>query len=319
MISLICCGAINWDINLFVRKIPKIGEEVEVLKITKVPGGTGANVSVAASRILGFKSVALIGALGNDEIGKKQIEILKNEGIETSGIKIVNSVESGQAYILIDENGNNVINTFLGANKYLLPEDFNRDEIKTLLKEAKVVVVMDPPLITAEHIVNEARKAGKIVIWDPGLYVEMGLEVLSPILKNVDYFIINMIELEKLIGISNPRIAKEKIQTNLIIKQGSKGSTLVKDHKIISINAVPLEILNLKVVNTTGCGDVFIGAFASFKVLNLDDEEALKRANCAAAIKATRYETRGGPTIDQFEDFYKRVENYLKVHYERCD
>ncbi|MEM1525201.1 MAG: PfkB family carbohydrate kinase, partial [Nitrososphaerales archaeon] len=263
--------------------------------------------------------VALIGALGNDEIGKKQIEILKNEGIETSGIKIVNSVESGQAYILIDENGNNVINTFLGANKYLLPEDFNRDEIKTLLKEAKVVVVMDPPLITAEHIVNEARKAGKIVIWDPGLYVEMGLEVLSPILKNVDYFIINMIELEKLIGISNPRIAKEKIQTNLIIKQGSKGSTLVKDHKIISINAVPLEILNLKVVNTTGCGDVFIGAFASFKVLNLDDEEALKRANCAAAIKATRYETRGGPTIDQFEDFYKRVENYLKVHYERCD
>ncbi|MCS7117110.1 MAG: ribokinase [Nitrososphaerales archaeon] len=316
MIDLVCCGAINWDINLFVRRIPNVGEEVEVLKVTKVPGGTGANVSVAAARILGSGRVALIGALGDDEIGRKQIEILEGEGVKTSSIKIVEGKESGQAYILIDEEGNNVINTFLGANRLLLPEDLDRNEINLSLKEAKVVVVMDPPLETAKRIINEAHRAKRIVIWDPGLYVEMGLKKLSPILNDVDYFILNEIELEKLTGTTDPRIVKKMIQNNLIIKQGSKGSTLVKGHEAISISAVPLNEFKLKVVNTTGCGDVFIGAFASFKALNFDDEEAIKRANCAAAIKATRYETRGGPTFDQLEDFYGRVKDYLRVRFE---
>ena len=45
-------GALNWDINLFVKHIPKPGEEVVVTRIDRVPGGKGGNVAVAAARIL---------------------------------------------------------------------------------------------------------------------------------------------------------------------------------------------------------------------------------------------------------------------------
>lgn len=49
-------------------------------------------------------------------------------------------------------------------------------------------------------------------------------------------------------------------------------------------------------VDTVGCGDAFIGAFAANKVKGLEDEEALRRGCAAGSFKATRKETRGGPT-----------------------
>jgi sugar/nucleoside kinase (ribokinase family) len=71
--SLVVCGAINWDIGCFVERLPVPGEEVTVKHITHVSGGTGGNVAVAAARIMGAREVALIGALGGDEIARKQI------------------------------------------------------------------------------------------------------------------------------------------------------------------------------------------------------------------------------------------------------
>ncbi len=65
MADLICCGAINWDINFFMDRLPRTGEEVPVNEIQRVSGGTAANVSVAAARIMGRGSGAFLGALGN--------------------------------------------------------------------------------------------------------------------------------------------------------------------------------------------------------------------------------------------------------------
>jgi sugar/nucleoside kinase (ribokinase family) len=79
---------------------------------------------------------------------------------------------------------------------------------------------------------------------------------------------------------------------------GSSGSTLTQTDNGVTIHldAVPLERLGLQVVNTVGCGDAFIGAFAVAKVNGLDDIEALRQGNAAGSFKATRKETRGGPT-----------------------
>ena len=60
MVSLVSCGAINWDITLYVEQFARPGEEVRVLRIDRIPGGTGANVAVAAARILGPGEVCLL-------------------------------------------------------------------------------------------------------------------------------------------------------------------------------------------------------------------------------------------------------------------
>jgi len=59
-------------------------------------------------------------------------------------------------------------------------------------------------------------------------------------------------------------------------------------------------------VNTVGCGDAFIGAFASAKVDGFDDIEALRHGNAAGSFKATRKETRGGPTKKELVDLLRR-------------
>ena len=63
MLKTVVIGAINWDINLFMKSLPLKGEEVVVGHITRVPGGKGGNVAVAVARLLGPKQTAILGGL----------------------------------------------------------------------------------------------------------------------------------------------------------------------------------------------------------------------------------------------------------------
>jgi ribokinase len=317
MIDLICCGAINWDINLFMDRLPKTGEEIPVNLIQRVSGGTAANVSVAAARILGIDRVAFIGALGDDAIAKQQIKTLEEEGVDSRGIVLIPDDESGQAYITIGKCGENEIHTYFGANLKINSEHMLNRVRLSLIENAKVCVVMDPPLEAAKKLAEICMENGVRVIWDPGVYAEMGLEALLPILRNVDYFVLNHIEYENLLGTSDPKkIAKtlsEKVDSIIpIIKHGSEGSILCEDEggTIIFMEAVPLERLGLKIINTVGCGDAFLGGFASALVEGKNHIDALRQASAAGSYKATRIETRGGPTREQLNkliDDWKRI------------
>jgi ribokinase len=311
--DLITCGAINWDINLFMERLPKAGEEVPVREIQRVSGGTAANVAVAAARLLGKKRVAFIGALGKDEISDKQRSILWEEGVDDSGLLFVHGEESGQAYISIGSDGENEIHTYFGANLKLDGRCLHDPKRMKLIEGAKVCVIMDPPLETASCLAKICKKHGVTIVWDPGVYAELGLDALMPTLVNTDYFILNHLEYENLLGTSSAheiaRLMHDKVRgLKCIIKHGSEGCTLTQNSvgAMIHVDAVPLEKLGMIVVNRVGCGDAFIGGFASAKVVGLDDTEALRWGNAGGSFKATRKETRGGPTKAQLDDLIEK-------------
>jgi ribokinase len=312
MADLICCGAINWDINFFMDRLPRTGEEVPINEIQRVSGGTAANVSVAAARIMGPGKVAFIGALGDDEIGETQLSLLEAEGVDHSGVLIVEGEESGQAYITIGANGENEIHTYFGANLCLTRQSLRDPGRLALVEGARVAVIMDPPLEAAEALAKLCSRSGSTVIWDPGVYAELGIEALSPALHYVDYFVLNHLEYENFMGTSEPRevgemLRGEKPDLKGIIKRGSEGSLICgagHDEPLV-MEAVPLDRLSMSVVNTVGCGDAFIGAFAAAKVNGLSDVESLRRGCAAGSFKATRKETRGGPTAEEFEGILK--------------
>jgi len=311
--DLITCGAINWDVNLFMERLPRAGEEIIVKEIQRVSGGTAANVAVAAARLLGKKRAAFIGALGKDEIADRQRSILWEEGVDDSGLLFIQGEESGQAYISIGGDGENEIHTYFGANLRLDGACLRDPERLRLIEGAKVCVIMDPPLETARCLAELCKENGVTVIWDPGVYAELGLDALTPTLANADYFILNHLEYENLLGTSSDheiaRMMHDRVKNlNRIIKHGSQGCTLTHDGvgAMIHINAVPLDRLGMTVVNTVGCGDAFIGGFASAKVEGLDDTEALRWGNAAGSFKATRKETRGGPTRAQLLELIEK-------------
>ena len=308
MVKICVAGAINWDINLFVERFPEIGEEVPVKQITRVPGGKAANVAVASARILGSGQAALIGCLGRDTIADHQIRILEDEGVVVSGIKFSRDTESGQAYIIIDRDGRNVINTLFGANLKLLPEDLQSSEILNLLLESSIVTLIDPPIETIESAALLANEQNKTVVWDAGVRSVLGIERLGTVLKSLDYLVINQVEVKNLTGEKNPpeaweRLSKVNERLRLIVKLGERGCSLIGSDTVMTVPAVDLKELGLRVVNTVGCGDAFLGVFVAYKSQGLEDEKALERANLAGALKATKPQTRGSPAREELERY----------------
>lgn len=298
-----------------MERLPRPGEELAVKEIQRVSGGTAANVAVASSRILGRGRVAFLGALGDDEIADRQRGILREEGVDDSGVLCVHNEESGQAYITIDDRGENEIHTYFGANNSLTGECLTDSCRLRLVKEADVSVIMDPPLETAWRLAELSKEYGCTVIWDPGVYAENGFDSLKPVMRNIDYFILNHLEFEKLVGSSKPQEISKILSEHFkdikaIVKLGSEGSTLMDcaSGTTIHVDAIPLNNLGLDAVNTVGCGDAFIGAFAAAKVEGKGELDALRFGNVAGSFKATRKETRGSPTRSQLIELMERWE-----------
>jgi len=324
MTKLVVCGAINWDISCFVDHLPSPGEEVQVTHITRVSGGTGGNVAVAAARLLGAKEIALIGALGEDDIARQQVAALNAEGVITEGINPIPGEESGQAYILVDQEGQNVIASCLGANARLHPEYLNAPSVKRLLQECQGIVFTDPPLDVVTELITLAKRREIPLLWDPGILVSQGWETLQSLAKSVDILFLNEAEAIALLGTAEIAISLQHLQelefsNHIVLKLGAQGAALLEPATgiVIEIPTLPLKDLGLDVINTVGCGDVFVGAFAAYRVLGASLQESLIMATAAASLNATQPETRGGPERATLETTKQRSRNLDFVVRER--
>jgi len=316
MVSLVVCGAINWDISCFVERLPVPGEEVTIKHITRVSGGTGGNVAVAAARILGAEEVALIGTLGKDDIARQQIAALEDEGIITAGIHQVVGEESGQAYILVDQAGENVIASHLGANAKLGLEHLNKAELKQQLQECKGIVLTDPPLEVAKELINLAKRRDISVLWDPGILISPNREALQSLAREAEVLFLNETEASALLGTSESDMSLQRLQklgfgNHMVLKLGAQGAVMLEpaNGTVIEVPALPLKKLGLNVVSTVGCGDVFAGVFAAYHVMGSSLVQSLVMASAAAGLNATRPETRGSPERVALEAMEQQFRN----------
>jgi ribokinase len=289
------------------------GQEVVAEYITRVSGGTGGNVAVAAARILGAKEVALIGALGRDDIAQQQIAALEDEGVVTTGISQIATEESGQAHILVDQTGENVIASHLGANAKLGLKHLKRIELKRQLRQCRGIVLTDPPLEVARGLISVSKQYDIPVLWDPGILIRPNLEILVSVAKEAEVIFLNETEAGALLGVEKSDISPQRLQklgfhNHIVLKLGVRGALMVEtaDGTLIEIPALPLKELGLNVISTVGCGDVFAGVFAAYYVMGRSPEESLIMASAAAGLNAARPETRGSPDRARLEEVVNR-------------
>jgi len=300
MVSTVVVGAINWDTTLFVDRFPRRGAEVVVRQVNHVPGGKAGNAAVAAARLLGPNNVAIIGAIGNDWFASEHTRIFKQEGVNCSGLKRNDTIQSGQAHIVVDKTGENVIHTYFGANATMLPEDLDDANRHELIENASIITIMDPPFETSLKLAQVAKNLNKTVAWDPGIKSQLGYETISSLLRNVDYFLANESEVGFLTGTKTQATAARKLlranpNLKVIMKLGAMGSVMYSRKQRIVSRGLDLKRAGLRVVNTVGCGDAFLGAFVAALSERRSELEALKWANFTAGLNATRPETRGSP------------------------
>ena len=298
-------GAINWDITLFVESLPTPGQEVTVSEVARVPGGTGANVAVAAARLLRPDAVSFVGALGDDTIAEQQRNILRSEGVSADGIVAILGAESGQAFILVDANSQNVIASALGANALLTPGHIREPTIRNMIVNARNCAITDPPLPVIEEILSITDNTECRVSWDPGV-LATDRDAVRPLARRVDTLLLNEEETLAVFGEYNPRAIARRLRdegwTNrIILKQGGQGATAIDlaNGQLIEVPPLPLTELGMNPVNSVGAGDAFHGALAALEAEGQEFTDALLGAAAAAGINVSRLGTRDAPTSDE--------------------
>jgi len=306
---ILVAGSLNYDITLYVDRFAPPKSVVK--KIKRFLGGSGGNAAVAAARILGRGKVFLLSAVGNDEIGRAHVRALRDEGVITTLVKVIDDAESGQAFVIINKSGESAIYSYYGANACLTPEEV-RDDVASVLEKVSYVLIMNPPLPIASMLVKLAQEKGRVILWDPGALSNLGLSKLADIIKATNYLLPNREELLILTGSKNETEAVGKLlkmnpELKLVIKEGAWGVKYVdlKNRVIYLIGGVPLRELGLELASTVGCGDTLVGAFTALKSMGYSDIEALKLSNCAAAINASKEEPRGSPRFNELIKLFK--------------
>jgi ribokinase len=262
--------------------VPAPGETVLGGELGLAHGGKGGNQAVAAARM--GVPVALAGAVGDDDHGRALAAGLRAEGVDLSRLRTVPGA-SGAALITVADNGENAITVLPGANRDApLP---STDD--TLAGVGAVLMQLELPLATVTAWALHAQGCGVPVLLNAAPAAELP-EALWPTLDTV---LVNRDELARLAGTADLDAGLQALRERglrcVIVTLGAMGVIASVEGRRVEWPA-----LQVPVVDTTGAGDTLAGVWAAWRLRGLPDEQALARANVAAALACTRAGARTG-------------------------
>lgn len=286
---ILIIGSINMDLSVRVESFPRPGETVTGSAIRRAPGGKGANQAVAAAR--SGAHVAFLGAVGADTHGRDLLQVLEEEGIDTSLVETRKNASSGTALITIDARGENQIVVSPGANAAVTPLRVRR--ARRALREAGLILLQrEVPPETVEAAIQAAAAAGVPVLLNPA----PAGKIPRRLLRKVHILIANQGEAEFLLGgsvrgASGALRGVSRLGSLLarggiaIMTLGRRGACL---HAPQSSAAIHVPAHHVRTVDTTGAGDAFVGAFAATWLESQDPIRAARFAAAAAALSVMR-------------------------------
>ena len=284
-------GSINMDLVTSTNRVPVMGETVMGESFHTIPGGKGANQAVAAARL--GADTTMIGCVGNDSFGNDLLKHLQNEGVNIDNVEPVIYSSTGIASITIANRDNQII-VVPGANYDVTPELVASHEA-VIANSDILLLQLEIPLKSVEKAVELANKHQVLVILNPAPIQSLSKDLL----QKVDYLTPNEHEQQLLFSANEwTEAEREAMLKKCIITRGSKGITIYRDQKI------EIPSFTVDVVDTTGAGDTFNGAFALSLSQGATLKEACQFANAAAALSVTKFGAQGGmPTSKEVERF----------------
>ena len=294
-------GAVAVDDCIYVEHYPRPDDKARVLGRQRKCGGLTAIALVAAAR-LGARC-AYAGVLGQDELSHFAIECLKREKIDVSSVKQTSGARPIYSNIVVDQQGGtrNIffdVEGFVGAN-IAAPA--------ALIESCRVLFVDNlglPGMIRAARL---ARRVGIPVVADFDSQSDAQFSVL---LGLTDHLILSQGFAAELTGKRSPeravRVLAGSRHETVVVTCGAEGCWFWSKELSAPCH---LSAFKVKAMDTTGCGDVFHGAYAFALARDLPLIERLRLASAAAALKASG---DGGPTaIPSFSKVQKFLEHEL--------
>jgi ribokinase len=298
--DVVVVGSFVQDLTWKCGTFPRPGETVIGTFVTG-PGGKGSNQAVASGRA-GVPTL-FVGAVGSDVFAEGARRFYKEEGIEARFV-VKPGHATGTAAILVDAEGHNEIIVALGASAQLRPRDID----PALIRGARVVVCQhEANLPVNEHVFRMARRAGVTTVLNPA---PMRADFGPSILALTDVLIPNESEFVALVNLLLRPGEADPLRESVLLSMGAEAM-----HRLCRELGVPAVIVTLgrrgcfvsqasgayalipghtglKVVDTTGAGDAFVGGFAAGLVQSGGDlPTAARHGNAVAALSVTRFGT----------------------------
>lgn len=289
-IDVLCVGQATLDLVMTVDHHPGPDEKCFASALMACGGGPAANAAVTAVRLGGAS--AFVGYLGEDLHGDQHFREFAKEGVDTQWI-VRRSQPTPLSVILVKPNGDRTVVNHKGQAPWLVPKDLD------LISCHSKAMLFDghQPVISLD-LAKTANRRKIPTILDAGSVHEGTLKLL-PI---TDYLVAsakfardfsgepNMGAALKILSNYSPFVVITLGEKGLLWKNGTAGGEL--------------PAFTVEVIDTTGAGDTFHGAFALAIAKGREFIDALRYASAAAAICCTRLGARPGiPTRKELEDF----------------
>jgi sugar/nucleoside kinase (ribokinase family) len=292
-LDIVGIGVCTMDHLVTVPRMPNQNENMTAISYDRQPGGLASIALIAAAR-LGART-KVIARIGDDDTGDYIRRVLQEEGVDVSQILVEQGSESHISVILVHEaSGDRSIITRPPTGKPVSAQEFTREDI-TAARLLFIDTLNDATLQAARW----AREAGLKVLLDPGLpYHE-----IKPLLQFVDVPIVPEYWARALMPAEPPAFVAERLRDEgaeiAVVTLGERGAVVAWAGGTRAFPAYEVDV-----VDTTGAGDAYHGAFL---YALLQDWDLPRMARFASAVGSMNCRAMGGrnalPTRDEVDQF----------------
>lgn len=284
------------DLIFRVPEVPARGQKEYASEFVEVAGGNSPNAAISISRLGG--RALLTGPIGGALAASNVIinDQFKREGIDTSGLVVVDDVVTPISSVLIDPSGERTIATFRDPKLWTV----KLPPTEALLTDCDAILIESRCAEFGTDVCAEAHRRGIPVVIDGDRMMSMReglLQVASHIVFSAEALHATAGESDDVTALR--RIAKVT-PALLGVTSGAKGVIwLDRQGEPQQMPAFPVHT-----VDTLGAGDAFHGAFTLAIAEGLLLEQAMRFASATAALKCTRFGGAfGSPQRIEVEEF----------------
>jgi sugar/nucleoside kinase (ribokinase family) len=296
MVDVVGLGLNAMDYVTVVPAFPEPESKVEISSVRLEPGGQVAT-ALTACRRLGL-TARYIGSVGSDDLGRLQLDSLRQEGLDPSWVRVVQGATTQMAIAVVEEGvGERTILWHRDPRLVYPPGEVSPPAIR----RARLLHLDGRDGEAALAAARIAREAGIPVMIDIDRWYD---ETTGPLLESVDYLIAARSFAMETSGRASPEDAALELARRFPgaltgVTLGADGAVFVREGRPVRSRAFEVEVRD-----TTGAGDVFHGAFIAGVLAGWDLGRTTRYAHAAAAMKCRELGARRGiPRRAELEEF----------------
>ena len=289
-------GSMNADYTVTAQRLPGPGETITGGPLQLLPGGKSGNQAAAAARI--GATVRMFGAVGSDSNADFLLERLEDAGVDVSNVRRVLG-PSGTTVIVVDADGENIIVYSPGSNAQVTV-DYVQSMKDELVSSSVLGLCLESPIETVTAAARMCHEAGVKVLLNDSPFTPV---IPAELVEAADVLLVNEHEMAQLLGIDEPEdddwdnfdwnhaadCMAEYGFKEAIVTLGGDGSVVLDTAAPENKRIIRIAPVKVDAVDTTGCGDSFMGTVLAGLASGFSLQDAARLASYVSAYAATGY------------------------------